>query len=189
MKLSKPTMGMQEMENWYDFSLEDFTFNHFQHMDSVQYGLKIVEEEVKLLDGQYNKVFLGGFSGGGLMMHHITFIFMRKAIGGLFVCATFATDMEMALMDYLLRMDPSYQKYVKEELHKVPIHAWYGKEDPFFKDKPTETRPPIISEMLKIKYNVKVLPDFPHKISFEAQTFFKNLMEDIVKKNQEQAKL
>jgi predicted esterase len=45
---------------------------------------KFIEREVKELNNDYSKVFVGGWSGGGVITLHTAIIHIKQKLGGLF---------------------------------------------------------------------------------------------------------
>ena len=67
--------GGMKMPSWYDIkSLDKNDIDSVNESDVIKSGdriKKVVEQEANLLNGQYSKIIVGGFSQGGCMSFHV----------------------------------------------------------------------------------------------------------------------
>lgn len=86
--LAAPTVKVEEMggiesTSWFPLSLFTGDEKGMDEINNVFNRLtKIIEDEAKLLNGQYNKIFIGGFSQGACISFHVGFLFKHE-LGGI----------------------------------------------------------------------------------------------------------
>ena len=76
-KFKKPMMGMTELESWYEFHLENNEWNMEQTYASSLAILPYIEKESKLLNNDYSRIFMSGFSGGGMISFYVIFLHLQ----------------------------------------------------------------------------------------------------------------
>lgn len=77
--------GGMVMNSWYDIKSFSRGDDSYEESDVVKNSIRIrkaIENEVKKLDNNYSKVFLGGFSQGACMTLHVGLTYENK-LGGL----------------------------------------------------------------------------------------------------------
>lgn len=110
------TLMKAETCSWYDIKIRDMTlpfdeqFSREEILESTKIIHSIIHAEAEKLEGDYTKVFLGGFSQGCAMTFQAGFGFEKK-LGGLF-----------GWSGYIFEISPEYQ----DEKNVLIIH---GKAD------------------------------------------------------------
>ncbi|CDW79322.1 phospholipase carboxylesterase family protein [Stylonychia lemnae] len=177
------------MHAWYDFSMETFLMNHDHARASAAVINKHIADEIKILNNDYTKLILGGFSGGGITNFYVLFEQIQKRVGLMLGMACFPPDKFVDRIEQLSQSN-DYQ-LILDQLRKVPIHLWYGEKDPFFVGKPTKTFFDRIIKACDFKDNFHTIEQkgVPHKISQEGLNHFYDLMLAFVESDQALPKL
>lgn len=82
-KVKIPEMGNIESTSWFNLSLFFGDEKGVADMETAFIRIsKIIEEEATLLKGQYNKIFIGGFSQGACISFHVGLLFKHE-LGGI----------------------------------------------------------------------------------------------------------
>jgi predicted esterase len=130
-------MGMV-MNSWYDIKSFNKGKDSVEQSDVIKNSErinKVLESEVKLLNGDYNKVFIGGFSQGACMALHVALTNKNK-MGGLLILSgllfTFTAE-ELVNIQEPIRNTPifighgSYDEVIPEPLAKYTYKPLFEK--------------------------------------------------------------
>ena len=113
---AKLTLLNEETTSWFDIYQPGFrNAKSYNYEDVKKDKIKIqniVEEEVKLLNGKYDKIFMGGFSQGACLSLDFAFTFEKK-IGGVIACSGILF----------------YETEIKKENKDINIFIAHGKYD------------------------------------------------------------
>lgn len=105
-------MGKHEAESWYSFSIENFEWDFLQGLDSIEYVTNIIKEEAKLLDNDYTRIFVGGFSGGGVVLLLSIFLTLEQRLGAYYGMSSFPTIPILEIVQYKLKFEEKYRIYI-----------------------------------------------------------------------------
>lgn len=145
------------VRNWYNIkyignSHHDAVINEEQLEEHTTRVKGIIDREVKLLNGNYSKIMVGGFGEGACIAYN-TFLKTKKKLGGI-----------IALSGHC---PPSLKiSGITDEQKKVPIFSFHGDEDEVI----PETVHRYGANLLKIaKCNIKykTAPRLDHKLTLD----------------------
>lgn len=112
--------GGMQMPAWYDYlkiGLFDKQSIDFEQVTESQERINsIIEEEAKILDGDYKKILIGGFSQGAALSFYVGMEHSEE-LGGV-IC----------LSGHQLYENPSDE--INEAKKTLPVFAYHGKMDP-----------------------------------------------------------
>ncbi|EGR33179.1 hypothetical protein IMG5_059930 [Ichthyophthirius multifiliis] len=154
--------GMQ-LNSWFDFKNFDVNEQNFQQaigidemIQSSQQLIQILNQEVNILQGQSQKVFIGGFSQGACMSLKVGLEFDQK-LGGI-----------LAFSGFLF---PVYNEH--ENNKNTPILISHGTQDPL-----------LAWAKCEISYNklkqsshplqFEIIQDLQHSFNMKSYTAFRN---------------
>ena len=113
---SNVSLYNEKTTSWFDIYESGFKKEKSYNYEDVKNNQKkiknIIEEEIKLLNGNYDKIFIGGFSQGSCLSLDFAFTFENK-IGGIIACSGILF----------------YETEIKEENKDINIFIAHGKYD------------------------------------------------------------
>jgi phospholipase/carboxylesterase len=159
--------GGMMMPSWYDIKSLDRHENSVEESDVLKNGeriKKVIEKEAKILNGDYKKIIVGGFSQGGCMAFHVG-LTIDKKIGGI-----------LCLSGILF---PFSFKNVSEDKKDIPIFIGHGNYDTLISKLFAEmSHKTLVNGGFK---NVKVaFYDEEHTVSFEELDDVKSFIDKFI---------
>ena len=114
-----------EMNSWFDITAlgETLSVNEDQIATSTARVTQVLEEEAKALGGDYSKVFIGGFSQGGLMSIN-TAILAPFRVGGVVGLSGAAFE------SLLLKVKDDKEGRFEDKKKNLPLFLYHGMNDP-----------------------------------------------------------
>ena len=110
------TLYNETTTSWFDMYqsgfIEEKSYNYEDVKNNKIKIKNIIEEEVKLLNGNYDKIFIGGFSQGACLSLDFAYTFEKK-IGGVIACSGILF----------------YQTEIKKENKDINVFIAHGKYD------------------------------------------------------------
>lgn len=149
--------------SWYQ-TIDRSKFLVGQYEDNIDRICNIIDKEAKLLNNDYKKIFLGGFSQGSLMTLLIGLsIENKKTLGGLVCCSGYLSS------NTKLRLD--------EDIKKMPILICQGdKDERITKDFAYKSQQILFNENFNIEYKTY---NIAHELTWEE---YKDIKEFIHKR-------
>eukprot|EP00347_Sterkiella_histriomuscorum_P009288 403341782 len=176
-----PYQGVKGLRAWYDFDLNKYTMNRKDALQSADYVMQVIQNELTLIDNDYKRLFLCGFSGGGIINYYIYFRLLKKQIGLMYCMACFPPDNLVFEIEQLAKEDQQFKKDLVS-MRQTPMYFWYGEHDEFFVGKPSEELQHRLRDTsgMQNNYHIIVEKGINHRVSMKGLEYLYQLMQAIV---------
>ncbi|CDW83503.1 phospholipase carboxylesterase family protein [Stylonychia lemnae] len=168
--------GDMEGFSWYDFSLESKFMNFEQSKKSALIINDHIKEELKLLNNDYKKLILSGFSGGNITNFYVLFDLIQDQIGMMFGMSSFIS-IELAERIIKLAETNEYKK-AQDKMRNTQIYSWYGDKDPFYLDLPNKELMERVKQACHFEENFHLIEEngLAHRVSYKGLDYFHDLI-------------